>query len=225
MAQAFLGAQCSTSLSQPWVPSQPGFYIPSSCPLDSTSSLPPIFVFQGLLPWPHLPWPGQSIPAGSQCPASCPVHTVHHAAAQARPYRGPCWPLCSLSYSTLSCFCFLISLVCSCIATPCIGRSCTFLSSPTPSPLGHPSLLLWTLKAPGHGLLPLLPLQGIPLHLLSGPCMPVRGDRSPAEMPGVVYPYSVPPSMKNVMYCPPRPSTPRAAPRCRRPIHCWESGR
>ena len=61
----------------------------------------------------------------------------------------------------------------------------------------------------------------------------VRGRCSAAEMLGVCSPaevlgvclHSAPPSMKSVTSCPPRPSTPRAAPWCRRPTHCWESGR
>lgn len=112
VAQVLPCFTCPASLSHLWLLSQAslGLHIPSSCPLDSASPLPCLpclFLFQGLLPCPCLPWSVQSICTDGQCP---PVDLFTPFSMQQ--------PLClSFPYSTPSCFCFLLSLVPSCIAT------------------------------------------------------------------------------------------------------------
>lgn len=190
-----------------------------SCAVPGAAALsPPSLACQECL----CQWPAAS--AG-------PVHTVLHAAATDGPYCGPCRHFClSFPHSARSCCGFPFSLVHLSFATPGLMLLLLLFLQEAPEdsrPLS--SGVLWHLGV-AHCLFFLCKV-GFGICRVAPAC--VRGRCSPAEMLGVCGPaeglgvclHSAPPSMKSVTSCPPRPSIPRAAPWCRRPTHCWESGR
>lgn len=208
-----------------------GLHISSFCPLDSVPTLPCLLVLlQGPLPCPHLPWPVRSVYASGQQPPLALSTLFSMQQPQRAHIVVPAGISACFPHSARSCCGFPFSLVHSSFATP--GLMLLLLLFLQEAPEDSPPLssgVLWHLGV-AHCLFFLCKV-GFGVCRVAPAC--VRGRCSPAEMLGVCGPaeglgvclHSAPPSMKSVTSCPPRPSIPRAAPWCRRPIHCWESGR